>query len=158
MKNISTTAATAVALFCSLGHLAVAWTTPSTAAVACGRASGSLPWRRQSRFLHKRKSISARDTCLRASTSTSTSASNSNSHSSSVPLSIALSPAGDWPPRGQQRSLRQQLPAGRTQTRLCATTSTATAGGGGGLESENDADRLEIAGDTGDKETIGTRG
>lgn len=134
MKNIGTAAVAAVVLSCSLSHRAVAWSTPSTAAATRGRASGSLWCRQQSRLLHKRNRISARDTFLRASVRTSTSASDSNNHSSSVPLSIALSPAGDWSPRGQPRSLRRQLPAGRRQSLLYATTSTAAAG----VESEGD--------------------
>lgn len=141
MKSIATAALTVLVLSCSLGHRVVAWTTPSTAAVACGRASGSLSfWFRQSRLHHKRNKFVAGDRCLRASAGTS--ASYSNRQSSSVPLSIVLSPAGDWTPRGQPRSVRRQLPAGRRQSLLHATTGTSTATG---VESEDDG-RIEIAG------------
>lgn len=141
MKSIGTASVAALVSLCSLGHRAVAWTTPPTATtVACGRASGSLPWcRQQSRLLHKRNKFAAGDNCLRARTSTS--ASCSKSHTIVVPPSIVLSPAGDWSRRGQPRSLRRQLSAGRRQSLLYATTSTAAAG----VESEDDG-RVEIAG------------
>lgn len=139
MKNFGTAVATAAVLSFSLGHRAVAWTTPSTAAaVARGQTSGSLPrYRHQSRFVHKRSNLSARDRCLRASTRAS--ASYSDSRSGSGAQSTALSVAGDLSPSGQRRPLRRQLPAGRRQSRLHATTSTAA-----GVESDDDG--IEIAG------------